>query len=43
MTVGTGSITIDPNEDKIEVGKVVLPAGNATTDTDAIAFAIALG
>ncbi len=43
LTVGTGSITIDPNEDKIEVGKVVLPAGNATTDTDAIAFAIALG
>jgi len=43
LTVGTGSITIDPNEDKIQVGKVVLPTGNATTDTDAIAFAIALG
>jgi len=43
LTVGTGSITIDPNEDKIQVGKVVLPNGNATTDTNAIAFAIALG
>ena len=66
LTIGTGSITLDPNQEEIKVGNTILKrdsstgdldildnagayksikvkGGNAAAETDAIAYAIALG